>query len=134
MAGQALERAQAGQAMAELSIVVVLFLVLTFGILDAGRLILAYNVVSSSAREGVRYAVVRGGSSGRPASAADVTSFVQSKTMGMPVTVEVSWSPNSQPGSTAVVTVQSDFAPVVPFPLVPKTIKLTSTSKMVISR
>src|SRR5439155_254801 len=82
------ERAQHGQSLTELPIALVLFLVLTFGIVDAGRLIYAYNVVSLSAREGVRWAAVRGGTSGRTASKADIQDFVQSKTVGVPQSVE----------------------------------------------
>ena len=135
-AGRGQERAQAGQSLTELSIALVLFLVLAFGIVDAGRLIYAYNVVSSSAREGVRWAAVRGGASGSAASKADIQSFVQSKTVGVPVTVDATWLPdsNNQPGSSVVVTVTNDFAPIAPLPFVPKTIKLTSTSRIVISR
>ena len=133
-AGRGQERAQAGQSLTELSIALGLFLVLAFGIVDAGRLIYAYNVVSSSAREGVRWAAVRGGASGYAASKADIQSFVQSKTVGVPVTVDATWLPDSQPGSSVVVTVTNDFAPIAPLPFVPKTIKLTSTSRMVISR
>ena len=40
MAKRVLERSGAGQSLAELSIVLVLFVVVTFGIVDAGRLIL----------------------------------------------------------------------------------------------
>src|SRR2546422_140399 len=54
---------EAGQSLAELSIVLGLLLVLLFGIVDAGRLIFAYNAVSAGAREGVRSAVVRGATS-----------------------------------------------------------------------
>ena len=135
-AGRGQERAQAGQSLTELSIALVLFLVLAFGIVDAGRLIYAYNTVSFSAREGVRWAAVRGGASGHAASKADIQSFVQSKTVGVPVTVDVSWLPdnNNQPGSTVAVTVTNAFAPVAPLPLVPKTINLSSKSSMVISR
>jgi len=52
------------------------------------------------------------------------------------VTVDATWLPdgNNQPGSTVVVTVTYAFAPIAPLPLVPKTINLTSTSRMVISR
>ena len=134
--GRGRERAQAGQTLTELPIALVLFLVLAFGIVDAGRLIFAYNVVSASAREGVRWAAVRGGASGSAASKADIQSFVQSKTVGVPVTVDATWLPdgNNQPGSSVVVTVTNDFAPIAPLPLVPKTIKLSSTSRMVISR
>src|SRR6266516_301349 len=124
------DKVQAGQSLTELPIVLVLFVVLTFGIVDAGRLIYAYNVVSSSAREGVRYAVVRGGTSGREATTADVTAYVQSKTAGIPVAVTATWNPDNQPGSTVAVTVTNAFAPIAPFPFVPKSINLTSTSNM----
>ena len=131
--GQA--RAHAGQSLTELPIALVLFLVLAFGIVDAGRLIYAYNAVSLSAREGVRWAAVRGGASGHAASKAEIQDFVQSKTVGVPVTVDVSWlNDNNQPGSTVVVTVTNAFAPIAPLPLVPKTINLASKSQMVISR
>ena len=85
VAERALERGQAGQSLSELSIVLVLFLVVTFGIVDAGRLILAYNAVSLGAREGVRYAIVRGSKSLTPTTQSDITAYVQSTTVGLPV-------------------------------------------------
>ena len=102
--------------------------------MDASRLIYAYNVVSASAREGVRWAAVRGGASGRAATAADVTTYVQSTTVGVPVTVTVTWTPDNQPGSLVAVKVTNAFAPIAPLPMVPKTFNLASTSSMVISR
>ena len=55
---------------------------------------------------------------------------------GVPVNVSVSWDPpgNNQPGSAVVVTVQNDFAPFAHFPMVPSTIRLASTSRMIIAR
>ncbi len=130
-----LEREQSGQSLAELSIVLVLFLVLTFGIVDAGRLIFAYNAVSAGAREGVRWAVVRGATSPLgTATKDDIAAFVQSRTVGTTVGVDATWPTDKKPGSTVAVTVTSPFSPIAPFPLVPKTITLSSTSSMVISR
>ena len=122
------------QSLTELPIALVLFLVLAFGIVDASRLIYAYNVVSASAREGVRWAAVRGGASGRAATATDITTYVQSATVGIPVTVTVTWTPDNQPGSLVAVKVTNAFAPIAPLPMVPKTFNLASTSSMVISR
>jgi Flp pilus assembly protein TadG len=138
------KRARAGQSLTELPIVLVLFLVVTFGIVDAGRVIFMYNTVSLAAREGVRYAVVRGSASGHAATADDVTAYVRSKTVGLPVDVTVSWcaptlgcsslpaSPFNDPGSSVAVTVHSLFTPVTPF--VPGPFNLNSASRMVISR
>ena len=127
---------QAGQALAELSIVAVLLVSLLFGIVDGGRLIYAYHMVSFAARQGVRWAIVRGAASGRVASASDVSSYVQgviqSMSMGVPADVAVSWSPDNQPGSAVVVTVGSSFSPITPF--VPGGMRVTSSSRMIISR
>src|SRR5204863_8185084 len=126
-----LEREQAGQSQAELSIVLVLFLVLLFGIVDAGRLIFAYNAVSAGAREGVRWAVVRGATSPLgTATKDDIKAFVQNSTVGTTVDVDATWTPDSAPGSTVAVTVTSPFSPIAPFPTVPKTLTLSSTSRM----
>ena len=137
IAERGVERGQAGQSLAELSIVLVLFLVVTFGIVDAGRLIFAYNAVSSSAREGVRYASVRGSSSDLIASGTDPTpdikDYAKSKTVGVPVNVSVAWDdPTHSPGTAVAVTVQSTFTPVTPF--LSRTINLASSTKMLISR
>ena len=130
-----LEREQAGQSLAELSFVLVLFLVLLFGIVDAGRLIFAYYAVSAGAREGVRWAVVRGATSPLgTATKDDIKAFVQNSTVGTTVDVDATWTPDSLPGSTVAVTVTSPFSPIAPFPMVPKTLTLSSTSSMVISR
>ena len=133
-ARQRLERAQAGQSLAELAVVLVLLLFLTFGIIDAGRLIFAYNMVSSSARDGVRWAVVRGFASGQVATADDINTFVKNRIVGIPVDVTVTWNPNNDPGGTVAVKVQSQWAPSVLFPMVPTSITLASSSQMVISR
>src|SRR5438128_6993604 len=91
IAERGVERGQAGQSLAELSIVLVLFVVVTFGIVDAGRLIFAYNAVSFGAREGVRYAIVRGSKSVTSTDQSDITTQIQSKTVGVPVDVTVTW-------------------------------------------
>jgi|SRR6266581_3560355 len=134
IAERGLERGRAGQSLAELSIVLVLFLVVTFGIVDAGRLIFAYNAVSLSAREGVRYAIVRGSTSLQVANEDDIKTYVRSKTVGVALDpITVTWPDgNNNPGSKVQVTVQSPFTPVTPF--LSRTINLASTSMMVISR
>jgi Flp pilus assembly protein TadG len=132
-AARGLEKGRAGQSLAELSIVLVLFVVVTFGIVDAGRMIFAYNAVSLSAREGVRYAIVRGSASVQPATVDDIRTYVRSKTVGVPVDVAVNWPDGAaDPGKAVEVTVTSRFTPVTPF--APGSINLASTSRMLISR
>ena len=47
-----------GQALVEFALVVPLFLLLLFGILDLGRGVFAYNTIQNAAREAVRLAIV----------------------------------------------------------------------------
>jgi len=84
----------------------------------------------------VRWAAVRGSTSGRAAGTADIRDFVATTTVGIPVHTDVSWPDGGKndPGKRVVVTVTYPFAPIAPLPLVPKTINLTSKSTMVISR
>src|SRR4051812_28489854 len=53
-----------GQALVEFALVIPLFLLLLFGIVDAGRLVFTYNAVSNAARDGARVAIVNQSSSG----------------------------------------------------------------------
>jgi Flp pilus assembly protein TadG len=53
-------QARDGQGIAEFAIVLPLFLLMLFGIIDIGRVIWAYDDVSNAAREGARYASVHG--------------------------------------------------------------------------
>jgi hypothetical protein len=49
-----------GQALAEFALVVVPFLMLLFGIIEAGRFIYYYETLNNATREGARYAIVHG--------------------------------------------------------------------------
>jgi Flp pilus assembly protein TadG len=77
---------QRGEAILEAAFVGLLILFMTFGILDFSRAMYAYHWVSYAAREGTRWASVRGADcptsnplpGGCPATAAQVQTFVQS--------------------------------------------------------
>jgi Flp pilus assembly protein TadG len=51
-------RPERGQSLVEFSLILPVFILLLFGILDMGRAIYAYNTVADAAREGVRVAIV----------------------------------------------------------------------------
>jgi Flp pilus assembly protein TadG len=53
-----------GQALVEFALVLPILLLLIFGIIDAGRLIYAYNTVSNSARNAARVAIVNQSTAG----------------------------------------------------------------------
>jgi Flp pilus assembly protein TadG len=119
----------------EFGLILPVFLLLTVGIIDLGRGIWIYNTLAHAAREGVRYAIVRGETSKRPASSGEVKEVVRTRTVGLDsekLVVSTSWEPDNKPGSTVRVQVQYNFQPVTPlFPS--ETIVLRSASQMVIA-
>jgi Flp pilus assembly protein TadG len=55
-------RATRGQALVEFALVVPIFLVMLFAIVDIGRVVWANDSLANAAREAARYAIVHGGS------------------------------------------------------------------------
>lgn len=119
-----------GTYLVEFAIVAPAFLFLLFGVMEFGRAIWAYNSIAHAAREGVRFAIVRGEESSQAATAGAIETYVKSRSGVGPVQVTTTWQPNNKPGSVVQVKVDYSFQPSVPF--IPS-IDLTSTSKMVIS-
>jgi Flp pilus assembly protein TadG len=109
------------------------WLLLTFGIVDGGRLLFEYNVVSNAAREGVRWAAVRGQASGRAASRNDIITYVQNLGLGLALNVDPQFVPDNKQGSTVRVTVTRTFAPAVAL-FTSAGIGLRSSSQMTIAR
>lgn len=62
---------RSGQALVEFALVVPIFLLILFGLLDVGRAIFAYNSITNAAREGARLAIVNQDSASIEARAAD---------------------------------------------------------------
>jgi hypothetical protein len=56
------ERVEGGQGLAEFAIVLPVFLLVVFGMIDLGRVVWATDDITNAAREGARYASVHGGS------------------------------------------------------------------------
>lgn len=128
-------KSESGQALVEMAMTLVLFVMLVFGILDAGRMLWSYSLVSNAAREAVRYAIVRGENSGdREATAAQVEAVARQVAIGLtPLDVTVTWVPDNEPGSLVRVAVGYNFRPGVNLYQF-TSIRLASTSEMVISR
>lgn len=149
----ALRVSEEGAALVETAISLVLLLTFMFGILEVSLMLYTYHFVSEAAREGTRYALVRGYDctgfpSACPAAPADIQTYV--KGLSYPgidpskMTVTVSYaayptgtncSPSAlcnNPGNTVKVQVSYAFPFSIPF--VPaNTVNMSSTSQMVIS-
>jgi Flp pilus assembly protein TadG len=143
-----------GSAIVEFAMAAILLLTVVFGVIAICFALYTYNVVSEAAREGTRYAIVRGSScnsfaSACPASQTDIQDYVQY--LGFPgidpnsMTVTANWSPTTagltctpsatcnNPGNQVQVTVTYQFPLVIPF--VPsQTLSMSNSAQMVISQ
>lgn len=127
-------RGQRGNTLIESTLTLMLLFMLIFGIVGFGRAVWAFGWVSHAAREGSRWAAVRGAQSGRPAAPSDVTTYVQSEVASLDpnqLVVTTTWPTNNNAGSYVKVNVQYTVTKLVPW--VPQ-IVVQSTSELMISQ
>jgi Flp pilus assembly protein TadG len=120
---------RAGQSLVEFALVLPIFLLLLFGLIDIGRYVYTANALNEAAREGARYGSVAGGTSGcsggREACVKKVTlSRLAGVTGTLPPTVNCTrstagvWSNPSvascRSNDYLGVTVQADFQVLTP--------------------
>ncbi|HVA81454.1 MAG TPA: TadE/TadG family type IV pilus assembly protein [Candidatus Binataceae bacterium] len=129
-----------GQSYVEFAMIGTALFFFVFGIINMAQAVFAYNWVAYAAREGSRWAAVRGSdivNSGTPmTTSSDVSSYVEGETRGLKLSnmnVAASWSdPTEKPGSTVLVNVTYQFNFTAPFQSLGP-INMGSTSQMVIS-
>jgi Flp pilus assembly protein TadG len=102
-------RDERGSTLVEIALTITVLLTLIFGVIEVGLMLYTYHFVSYAAREGTRYAIVRGStcsgfSSACPATASDIQNYVSN--LGFPgidivsSDVSVSWASYSQSSAT----------------------------------
>lgn len=104
------QRKRRGGAMVESALALIILFMLLLGTIEFGRAVWVYNTLAYAARQGMRYAIVRG--SVTPATNQDIESVVRANAIGLntgSMTVVTSWSPNRQRGSTVLVRVDYPF-------------------------
>lgn len=130
------KRGRRGNALLEGGLVLLTFLLILFGIIDFSRAVYTHNSAQFAAREGCRWASVRGSGSGNVATANDISTYAKSLmpgVFGQDVTVTTTWAPDNKAGSTVTVRVVAEFTPVTP--LVPQgKWNLTGISRLMISQ
>ncbi len=145
-------RDQQGATLVEFALSSAVLFSLLFGILIACLALYSYNAIAEAAREGARFAIVRGSSScgfNTPckATTTDVSNYVKSQAFpGVDttrMTVTANWPttginctpsvvPCNNPSNLVTVTVGYSFPMVIPF--VPsQTLNMSSTAQMVIA-
>jgi Flp pilus assembly protein TadG len=142
-------RLKRGSSMPETVIVMGALLAMICGIIDFGRAIYTYGFVAQLARQGARWAIVRGSQctllTDCSATSSQVQAYVQSLAYGFitpsAIVASAIWpscppgSSLNAPGCTVLVTVNYPFKFVLPWtPTSLGTLNMTSTSEMVISQ
>lgn len=149
-------KSQRGSSLAETAIVMTALLALLFGIVDFGRATYTYAFVAQLARQGARWAMVRGSTCTAldhcNASRNEIQNYVQSLSVGATSANNIVLAPGSPmytcplgsnaqnaPGCVISLTVQYPFNFMLPY--MPKngvggplTILMKSTSQMVITQ
>ena len=122
-----------GTSAVEFALVMPIFVLIIIGVLEISRAIWIHGTVAHAAREGTRYAMVRGAENKEPVTAADVQSYVQAKAgYGTSTQVTTTWNPDNKPGSIVQVNVQYEFKSLASIlPIGP--LALSSSSRMVIA-
>jgi len=101
--------------MVEFAIVAVVFFIpLIFGVIEFGRMAWAKTTLTAAAREGVRYAIVHGNTSGAVADSAAVADTVEARTKLGGIIVSTVWMPDKRPGDTVQVTVRYQYNSLIP--------------------
>jgi Flp pilus assembly protein TadG len=145
-------RGEEGATMVEMALSLIILLTVIFGVIEICLALYSYHYISDAAREGSRFAMVRGSACQSPgyecnASAAQIQTYVQG--LGFPgidpsaMTVTTAWSPYgfstcisatcNDPGNQVAVTVNYKFPLSIPF-IPSSNIAMSSTSSMVISQ
>jgi len=140
-----------GNTMVEFAFVVVIMLTILFGIIDFGRALYTYHFISNAAREGTRYASVRGATCDNamvtpcPITARQIRNYVKNVPLGIDVSqmnptatftnpngLAVCGATRDYPGCAIQVQVSYNFKFL--FPLMPSNFTMSSTSQMIITR
>jgi Flp pilus assembly protein TadG len=107
--GRQLRRSERGQSLVEFAMVLPLFLIIVFGIVDFGRAYSAYVQLNNGAREGARYGAVGKSSSEIQARVRAVTSGLNQGDLA----ISVSGAQGTK-GSTITVSTVYDFDFITP--------------------
>lgn len=127
---------RSGAAIVEFGLLASIFFTLIFVIIDFGRMMWLNNTVEHIATEGARYAAVRGADKPSPVTESQVTTYVQDRADGIPasdMTINVSWSPNNNPGSTVTVLVTYNYEYIIGSILGFDTVDLQGRSTMIVN-
>jgi Flp pilus assembly protein TadG len=144
------DRTRRGATLVEAAVVLLVFVTLLLGTLDAALAVRQYNAVSQAARQGVREAIVRGEYapprraawgpatySGTAADAHEIAQIIQQSLVGLDpgrVTILLTWPDGANTvGSRVRCTVATSYRPAVTTLFSRRELTFSATSTMLIA-
>jgi Flp pilus assembly protein TadG len=124
-----------GSGVVEVALALTVFIMLTAGVIDMSRAMMAYSTLTHATARAARFAAVRSSQSDFPASNSEIETAAMDAAVGLDpdeLTVTTGWTPNNAPGSTVQVSATYNFSPVVPL-LPHDLIVLRGSSQMMVS-
>lgn len=110
-------------------------ILMSIGLVDVSMLLWSSSTIENAAAEGARYAIVNGGASPSPKSAAEIETFVRTSAVGVPagaLDVDVTWQPNNQSGSRVTVALAYDHTFLIGGLIGLDPIEINKTSRMIV--
>ena len=128
-----LRASENGSAVIEFAVVIGVFVVILLATFELGMMLWEKNTIAAAAREGARFAIVRGSESGRTTDTAGVAAYVRGRAGLAPIKVLTTWPASKDPGATVEVRVEYMHKPVSPLTgILQDSVALASTSRMVV--
>jgi len=125
-------RDERGAALVELALAMPFLLLMLFGLMEFAVAFWVRHTVTHAAREGARFAIVRGSDNASPADDAAVATYVRSRVPLESVQVTTTWPTTKAPGAVVRVRVAYPYQPLTGFNVIGP-VTIASTSEMVIS-
>jgi Flp pilus assembly protein TadG len=122
--------------MIESAMVTTAFILLLAGIIEFGFIGFISGSVAYSAQRAARFASLRGSASGHPASVSDVQAEALANIAALDpasTNVNVSWSPDNNPGGTVRVTVSYSYRPAL-VPISASSMSLQCTAHAIVAQ
>ena len=108
-------RGETGATLVEFAIASTLFFLFVFAGVGFSQVVSRYNTVANASKAAVRWAAVRGASSGAVATDVQVHDYIVTKMNGISETDSTTWNPTTKAiGSVVTVVVRSTYTVTVP--------------------
>jgi Flp pilus assembly protein TadG len=132
-----LARDTKGTTVLEFGFVAMLLIWVIMGTMELGRILWLEHMVENAAKQGARYATVRGDDSDIMVTDAQIADYIAGRLTGISggeLTVDITWSPDKRRGSTVTVAIATTVEPLTAGFLLFKAYTIDGTASLIIAQ